>query len=1408
MDAPKHGNQSWSRGVRHVAAAGVILWVTILSAAADDAWSGFVCAGSAPALDRSSGVGAAAKAAATPRAEGTRSAIAIFATFAGGGPARDAPSWARDLFDPDLPGSFSHFYETMSFGQLRVRGQVAERWYISPQESSYYLSDGPTEPGDYGAFCLEVLRDADADIDFARFDNDGPDGVPSSGDDDGVVDAVFLIVDRAPFGFLRGPATGMASLGLRGPFITDDRGPGGAIVVAPGQGMIQQGRSLSETVGAMCHEFGHVLGLPDLYDVDYLRRPSASPWEDSAGIGAWGLMGWGALGWGGNDGPNSFSAWSRQRLGWAEVSEPAGEEETFQLEDVGQSGQVYRIPLNSRGHFLLEYRRRTSSYYDRAIPGEGLLVWHIERDAETQVRTVDLECADGRWEDAGYPLGSRPAPHEGGDNLDFWAHDSAYARRHGGNLGDAFDPFDGHSFTEFTPDTNPAATSLDGEQAIHLHEITIADGRVSGRVRLAPLAVALRNLSPRSEQLLAGEAEAILFEVENTGFRVAEGLRAVLRSDDSVLEIVESEMTLRPLDAGERISGGNTGGRWGFPHVRFPVGMRDRRTATVELSIYRDDQLLARDSCTVTGVPAHVVTGQVLDPEGEPLHNMAVNLFGEDRYAPAISDSTGLVSFYVHPGIYTFTIRPADGPWGSLGMEGIKVAGDTSLVFRLPPIHLVSGVIRHGDGTPASGWRVNVYRDGRHVGGQTSTDGAYSVRLSAGAYVLATLGHVDGRSESQVWGELTLTDDAELDIHLDSGLELLQGGAQVTQGVDLTMHIVDEGGIGIDDIGFSVGPAYGNTYPEVNGRTGADGRGRAHVLAGSHRINLTGVPTSYLGPENLRVSTWTDTTVTVVLDNSTRLRGRLVDESGQGVSAELELMGEGWYYSTRSQRVSGEYGPIHVVAGSYRCVANPVGRSTLPNQYLGTVQVHGDTTVDFTIRRGVSVSGQIHGIVSETISDGRVWARDLGGRADNRASLDSHGAFVMMLAPGVYSVEFASTFAGSQTLGTIQVSSDTMLAWQLLGYEDVKGQVVDVGGSGVAGIHLTAVGTAGGRRIRSGVTTGPDGEYSMRLPTGTYTCRAYAGNARQTLSEFRVPSPRPIVHTLPGGATLEIRPTGFWLSLSPSVFDLAQHLRGATSAETFVSHGRGVEVNPGLYRVVASLPGSAVYNTGPPDRLPAYERVVDDLLIEGATKLRISMPFQGGRFSVKGTVTHLDSIGPALSQPIQYAAYSLISFYDAVQKLLIHAEIVDGRFSVDVPGGRYEVAVRVTTSAGAAVRHIGSITVDGDRTWDVDLARPTVVEPTVPVPQRFALQQNYPNPFNGDTVIRYASDHETVVTLTVYSLLGQRVRRLVDGRESPGQHTVQWDGRDDSGRPVASGVYLYRLQVEMLAQVRKLLLLR
>ena len=94
------------------------------------------------------------------------------------------------------------------------------------------------------------------------------------------------------------------------------------------------------------------------------------------------------------------------------------------------------------------------------------------------------------------------------------------------------------------------------------------------------------------------------------------------------------------------------------------------------------------------------------------------------------------------------------------------------------------------------------------------------------------------------------------------------------------------------------------------------------------------------------------------------------------------------------------------------------------------------------------------------------------------------------------------------------------------------------------------------------------------------------------------------------------------------------------------------------------------------------------------------------------------------------------------------------------------------------------------------------------VPQSFSLEQNAPNPFNSNTVIRFALPQPSQVELAIYNLLGQPVAVLVQGPSEAGTFSVRWDGRDQAGRAVTSGVYLYQLRAGEYTEVRKLLLLR
>ena len=95
------------------------------------------------------------------------------------------------------------------------------------------------------------------------------------------------------------------------------------------------------------------------------------------------------------------------------------------------------------------------------------------------------------------------------------------------------------------------------------------------------------------------------------------------------------------------------------------------------------------------------------------------------------------------------------------------------------------------------------------------------------------------------------------------------------------------------------------------------------------------------------------------------------------------------------------------------------------------------------------------------------------------------------------------------------------------------------------------------------------------------------------------------------------------------------------------------------------------------------------------------------------------------------------------------------------------------------------------------------------VPRDFVLYNNYPNPFNPGTTIRFFAPRAEQTELVIFNLLGQRIRTLFNGVSSPGVNTFQWNNsRDDNGRPVPSGVYLYRLKTPGSVLTNKMLYLK
>ncbi len=322
----------------------------------------------------------------------------------------------QELFDGPWPTpTMAEHYAEMSYNQFYLSGTVYG-WYELSNNSDFYEGaqseqydngfNGP--PGGAGEFIRDALDLADPEIDFTQYDNDGPDGVANSGDDDGYVDAAFF-AHSGRGGEGGGPYIWSHRWVYSGwwgsAYITDDMGANGTAIrvndyimqpaVSTTGGMIE--------IGVFSHEFGHALGLPDLYDTDY----------SSGGVGSWCLMASGS--WSTPSSPVHMSAWCKEMLGWIVPVFPA--ENVDLLEFPNAEENAFAVKLWTQGeldpywgyyshgqdvgqeYFLVENRQRIGT--EQHLPGTGLMIWHIDNSQYTNSdenhRMVDVKPADGHF---------------------------------------------------------------------------------------------------------------------------------------------------------------------------------------------------------------------------------------------------------------------------------------------------------------------------------------------------------------------------------------------------------------------------------------------------------------------------------------------------------------------------------------------------------------------------------------------------------------------------------------------------------------------------------------------------------------------------------------------------------------------------------------------------------------------------------------------------------------------------------------------------------------------------------------------------------------------------------------------------------------------------------------------------
>jgi M6 family metalloprotease-like protein len=325
------------------------------------------------------------------RVDGTKRVAVIPALFADSPePHVTAGTIQERIFDGPAPrGTLTALYQEMSGGRLNVTGEVNDwvRTSLTRAEVVGTSNGLVREDARTGEFLLDALRQADPGFDFGLYDNDGPDGLPNSGDDDGWVDAIaFEFIEIAAS--CGGPGIWPHLWGIRPwnagqPFTTDDARPDSGFVQIDAyiiQSAVDCGGTEPQDAAVIAHEFGHVLGLPDYY---HPTVPSEGSFGRRWVLGCWELMAAGA--WGCDEhnldrapfGPTHMSARSKNRMDWLTYRDVgAVRDAEFVLAPVQTSEEALRIPLDDEGleFLLLEYRQQTG--FDDEIPADGVVIYH------------------------------------------------------------------------------------------------------------------------------------------------------------------------------------------------------------------------------------------------------------------------------------------------------------------------------------------------------------------------------------------------------------------------------------------------------------------------------------------------------------------------------------------------------------------------------------------------------------------------------------------------------------------------------------------------------------------------------------------------------------------------------------------------------------------------------------------------------------------------------------------------------------------------------------------------------------------------------------------------------------------------------------------------------------------------
>ncbi|MCP4569819.1 MAG: M6 family metalloprotease domain-containing protein [FCB group bacterium] len=444
-------------------------------------------------------------------------------TWGSGYASADSAQFDSLLFSEGLnpTGSMREFYQANSYGNYTIDGYVT-KWYRAAQNHHYYdgvLADGEFYSYDAADLAEEAIHAADDDIMFDDFDNNS----------DGYIDAVIII--HAGTGYeesgisteIHSHSNSFSGLGVAvdGVFI---RG----YTIQPEE--TYHGKDMN-AIGVFCHEWGHVLGLPDLYDVD----------GSSAGIGNWGLMGSGNYN-GSSRLPSHFTAWSKKELGWLTLTNVDANMTGVSIPAVEYNPVAYRLKKdgNSGGleYWIVENRQQTAS--DSGLPAGGLIVYHINDG----ISCLDNWCNSNDWNPRVFVEQA----------------DGRYDLQYNNNRGDAGDVFPaGGVYTEFHDRTTPNSKYVDlSSSEVALWNISASDSIMTAdfdvnfsRPYLTKHIVVFSDVVGGNGDFNseAGEMIQVTLRMFNH-WADAENVTVTMTTDDTMLTILENTVVFGDLAQG------------------------------------------------------------------------------------------------------------------------------------------------------------------------------------------------------------------------------------------------------------------------------------------------------------------------------------------------------------------------------------------------------------------------------------------------------------------------------------------------------------------------------------------------------------------------------------------------------------------------------------------------------------------------------------------------------------------------------------------------------------------------------------------------------------------------------------------------------------------------------------------